>query len=65
MSDVGRYSQESLIETAYLLRSQVNAQRLLEAIDRLERGEGVRMTIDELKTFVQELGEELGEGFPL
>lgn len=31
---------ESLKETAYLLRSPENAQRLLRSIDRLEGGEG-------------------------
>jgi len=31
---------ESLKETAYLVRSPANAQRLLRAIDRLEGGEG-------------------------
>jgi antitoxin YefM len=32
---------ESLEETAYLLRSPVNARRLLEAIHALETGKGV------------------------
>ena len=32
---------ESLKETAYLLRSPVNARRLLESIDQLEAGKGV------------------------
>ena len=32
---------ESLQETAYLLRSPANAQRLAEGIAELERGEGV------------------------
>ncbi|WP_066078442.1 type II toxin-antitoxin system Phd/YefM family antitoxin [Pseudoclavibacter albus] len=31
---------ESLRETAYLLRSPMNARRLLDSIERLERGEG-------------------------
>lgn len=31
---------ESLRETAYLMRSPVNAQRLLDAMERLESGEG-------------------------
>ena len=31
---------ESLKETAYLLRSPRNAERVLDSIDRLERGEG-------------------------
>jgi antitoxin YefM len=32
---------ESLRETAYLLRSPVNARRLLDAMQRLETGRGV------------------------
>lgn len=31
---------ESLHETAYLLRSPTNARRLLDAVDRLEHGQG-------------------------
>jgi antitoxin YefM len=31
---------ESLWEIAYLLRSPANARRLLDAMERLERGEG-------------------------
>jgi len=33
---------ESLQETAYLLRSRANARRLLESIDALERGKGIK-----------------------
>lgn len=33
---------ESLRETAYLLRSPANAWRLLDSIERLERGNGQR-----------------------
>ncbi len=32
---------QSLRETAYLMRSPANARRLLEAIERLEAGDGV------------------------
>ena len=32
---------ESLKETAYLMRSPANAQRLLDAMERLEAGRGV------------------------
>lgn len=32
---------ESLMETAYLLRSPANARRLLESIERLESGRGM------------------------
>jgi antitoxin YefM len=38
---------ESLKETAYLLRSPVNARRLLESIDQLEAGEGVERKLTE------------------
>lgn len=38
---------ESLRETAYLLRSPVNARRLLDSIDRLEAGGGVRADLAE------------------
>lgn len=38
---------ESLKETAYLLRSPVNARRLLESIDQLEAGEGVERELIE------------------
>lgn len=38
---------ESLKETAYLLRSPVNARRLLEAIDQLESGSGVERELIE------------------
>ena len=33
---------ESLRETAYLMRSPANARRLLDAMERLEAGEGQR-----------------------
>jgi len=33
---------ESLQETAYLLRLPANARRLIEAVDALERGKGVK-----------------------
>ena len=38
---------ESLKETAYLLRSPRNAERLLESINRLERGEGTTAPLAE------------------
>ncbi len=37
---------ESLEETAYLMRSPANAQRLLEAIHTLENGKGILRHID-------------------
>jgi antitoxin YefM len=45
---VSKRDYESLVETAYLLRSPANARRLLASIDRLERGQGtVRDLVDE------------------
>ena len=37
---VSKRDYDSLLETAYLLRSPANARRLLASIERLERGEG-------------------------
>lgn len=39
---------ESLEETAYLLRSPANAQRLIESIADLERGKGIKKKLTEL-----------------
>ena len=39
----------SLMETAHLLRSPRNAERLLGALDRAHKGGGVPMTIEELR----------------
>jgi antitoxin YefM len=39
---------ESLQETAYLLRSPVNARRLLESISELEGNDGVHKSLAEL-----------------
>ena len=39
---------ESLEETAYLLRSPRNAQRLREAVDQLRAGEGTERQLPEL-----------------
>jgi antitoxin YefM len=44
---------KSLMETAYLLRSPANAERLLTALGRALKGEGVSLTGDELR---QEVG---------
>ena len=38
-----------LMETAYLLRSPANARRLMAALRRAERGEGKRMSVDDLR----------------
>ena len=45
-----------LMETAHLLRSPANAQRLLEALARALKGEGVFMSVDELSDEIA-LGE--------
>lgn len=47
----------SLQETAHLLRSPANAERLLTALARARRGEGALQSLDE---FMQEVG--IGEG---
>lgn len=39
----------SLLETDYLLRSPKNAARLRSALDELDAGRGVRMSVDELR----------------
>jgi len=54
--DVAMISAEelsSLIETAYLLRSPSNAERLLTALNRAIKQEGQPRSIDELR---QEIG---------
>jgi antitoxin YefM len=51
---------EGLLETAYLLRSPENAERLLRALTRARQKEGVPQTIEELK---REVGfGEIAEG---
>jgi antitoxin YefM len=52
---------EGLMETAYLLRSPKNAERLLRALVRAQQEEGVLQTIDELKREIG-LDEESEEG---
>jgi len=44
-----------ILETAHLLRSPVNADRLNSALDRVRRQTGIPQTIDELR---QEVGLE-------
>ena len=39
----------SLMETAYLLRSPANAERLLAALGRVLKNEGDPLTLDELR----------------
>ena len=39
---------EGLQETAHLLRSPANAQRLLAALHRLEKGEGEVLSVEDL-----------------
>lgn len=43
---------ESLMESAYLLRSPKNADRLLSALGRALKGEGVHLTAEELRSEV-------------
>ena len=52
---------ERLLETAHLLRSPKNAERLLTALRRAQRREGTPQTLDELKREVG-LGEVTEEG---
>lgn len=40
----------SLVESAYLLRSPANAQRLLEALGQALKNEGRVLTIDDLRS---------------
>lgn len=40
---------EGLLETAHLLRSPRNAERLLLALDQARRGEGLEMSAEELR----------------
>lgn len=42
----------SLEETAYLLRSPKNAERLLEALSRSKAGEGTALSLEELRAEV-------------
>jgi antitoxin YefM len=42
----------SLMETAYLLRSPKNAERLFESLHELEQGGGEVMTVEELRRSV-------------
>ena len=42
----------SLLETAYLLRSPKNAQRLLRALERSRANQGTRMTLEQLRNKV-------------
>lgn len=39
---------QGLLETAHLLRSPANARRLLNALNRLEAGEGQKLTLETL-----------------
>ncbi|HEX6899138.1 MAG TPA: type II toxin-antitoxin system prevent-host-death family antitoxin [Thermoanaerobaculia bacterium] len=40
---------ESLMETAHLMRSPRNAERLMLALDQARRGEGLEMSVEELR----------------
>jgi antitoxin YefM len=41
---------EALQETAYLLRSPANAKRLIDSIEALNKGKGIKKTLSELQT---------------
>jgi antitoxin YefM len=41
---------EALQETAYLLRSPANAKRLIDSIEALNKGTGIKKTLSELQT---------------
>ena len=41
-----------ILETAHLLRSPTNAERLLTTLDRVRKGTGTSQTIDELRSEV-------------
>ena len=45
---------EGLLETAHLLRSPANARRLLAALNRLEQGEGLELSLDALAEKTEE-----------
>jgi antitoxin YefM len=46
---IDAHELSSLLETAHLLRSPRNAERLFRALRRSERGEGKRQTVEELR----------------
>jgi antitoxin YefM len=48
----------SLLETIHVLRSPNNTRRLFDALERAERGEGTRATVEELRA---QFGLERGE----
>ena len=50
--DVAMIAAEELagiLETAHLLRSPANAERLLSTLERVRKGTGIPQTIDELR----------------
>lgn len=57
MIDAAEY--EGILETAHLLRSPRNATRLLLALDQASRGEGLKLSVEELRSEV--LGGSSGE----
>lgn len=52
---IDAHELSSLLETAHLLRSPRNAERIFRALRRSERGEGTRQTVDQ---FRKEVGLE-------
>jgi antitoxin YefM len=55
----------SLMETQYLLRSPANARRLLGALSRALEGEGIAMTVEELRREVGLDQDAADEATPL
>ncbi len=47
MIDAGEY--EGMLETAHLLHSPRNAARLMLALDQARRGEGGKLSVEELR----------------
>ena len=54
--DAAEYN--SMKETLHVLTPRENAKRLLEAFDELDRGEGIEVTMEELREFVETRGEK-------
>jgi antitoxin YefM len=54
--DPRRHPDRGSLETPHLLRSPCNAERLWLALDQARRGEGLEMSVEELRREV--LGDE-------
>jgi antitoxin YefM len=49
MDHPGRHRNRGSLETAHLLRSPRNAERLRLALDQARRGEGLALSVEELR----------------